>query len=260
MSNILKCDFYRFSRSKLLYALAAFSAVIAFTLTAAIRQGIRVGISVFGDLTAFRGTDDIVLAGVQFHKGLGVIVAILLSVLIGQEYEWKTWQHKWMTNRNRSGRSGIYLSKALFGVVCSSGVFLAYQMTVLFCSNQIREMLTIEYTAMIVSGIFIFAALGAVICMLSMLIKNSAASVIVCLCYVLFSETVASVMGSVGNVSPAIGHVVALCIKHSLFGMSTLVSTMADSPEHTYFIVLNSCAIISLSTAFGLAIFRRYEL
>ena len=34
----------------------------------------------------------------------------------------------------------------------------------------------------------------------------------------------------------------------------------ANPPEHTLFIVLNSCTIMVLSTAFGLAVFRRYEL
>ena len=257
MPNILKSDLYRLSRSGLLYALMAVSALIALLLTMAIRQDIRIGISVFGNMTAFRGIDDIVRVGIQFYKGLGVIVAILLSVFIGQEYGWGTWQHKWMTNKSRCG---IYLSKAVSGVIGSTGIFLAYQMTVLLCGGQIRAKLTAAYAATMLSGFCLYAALGVVICMLSMLIKNNTASVIVCLCYVLFCETMASVMNGIGNVNVVVGHIVAFIGKHSLYGMSVLVSGAVDSPGLALFVVRNVCLILSISTAFGLTVFRRYEL
>ena len=125
-------------------------------------------------------------------------------------------------------------------------------------------MVTGEYIAMIISGIFIYAALGAIICMLSMLVKSSTASVIVCLCYVLFNETAASVISGAQNVggsgSVSNSGIASLVVKHSLYGMSILVSGTANPPEHILFIALNSCAIILISIVFGIVVFRGYEL
>ena len=257
MSNIIKCDFYRFSRNKLFYGIAAFIALIAFALTMVIRQDINIGISVFGDLTAFRGIDDIARIGIQYNNGLGIFIAILLSVFIGQEYQWKTWQHKWITNKSRAG---IYLSKVVFSSIGSVIIFFVYEITTLLSSNQVQVMLTGNYTAMIICGAFIYAALGAVICLLSMLIKNNTAEVIVCLCYVLFSETLASVLSNIGNFSDTVGRIVGFGVKHSIYGMSVLVSSTGFLPEFTAVIAINSLAIIILATMFGLMMFRRYEL
>jgi len=257
MSNILKCDLYRFSRAKLFYGLAVFAAIVAISLTMAISQNMRIGISVFGELTAFRGIDDIVRVGMKFDKGLGVIIAIALSVFIGQEYQWKTWQHKWVTNKSRAG---IYVSKVFFSCVGSALVFLIYQMTVLLCGGQIQTMLTGEYVTLMISGVFIYAALGAVICMFSMLIRSGTASVIVCLCYVLFIETIISVTSGIGNVSAVAGRFVGFAVRHSVFGMSTIVSDLNFVPEYALTIALNSLAIIIVTTLLGLAVFRRYEL
>ena len=119
------------------------------------------------------------------------IAAVLISVFIGQEYQWKTWQHKWVTNKSRPH---IYLSKAILSSAVSIMIFLLFETVTLLFSGQIGEMMTGEYLAMILCSVFIYAALGTVICLFSMLIKNSTASAIVCLCYILFSETLVSVV------------------------------------------------------------------
>lgn len=59
MTNIWKSDLYRIGKSKLLYGIAAFTFIIAFLLIMLIRQDIRLGISIFGDLKAFKKIDDI---------------------------------------------------------------------------------------------------------------------------------------------------------------------------------------------------------
>ena len=80
MANVLKSDLYRFGKSKLFYGIAAFTGMIAFLLIMLIHQDIRLGVSVLGDLTAFRKIDDIIRIGVEYHKGLGILVAVLISV------------------------------------------------------------------------------------------------------------------------------------------------------------------------------------
>jgi hypothetical protein len=223
-----------------------------------INQDIRLGISISGDMGyRFRNIDDVIRAGIQYHKFLGIFVAVLLSVFIGQEYQWKTWQHKWIIGKSRTR---IYLSKVIFSSVGSAAIFLIYQTVVLISSNQTREMLTGAYMATIISGIFIYAALGAVICLLSMLIKNNIASIIVCLLYVLLSETLTSVMSNIGNISDTVGRFVGFGIRHSIYGMSTIVSSADFTAGYTTGIIINSLAIIILSTLFGAIVFKRYEL
>ena len=142
MTELLKSDLYRFGKSKLFYGILAFTGIIAFSLMMVMRQDIRLGISVFGNMTAFKGADDIIRIGSEYQKGLGILVAILLSVFIGQEYQWKTWQHKWIINKSRSR---IYLSKAILSSATSAAIFLIFELIALFSSGQIGHILTSEY-------------------------------------------------------------------------------------------------------------------
>jgi ABC-type transport system involved in multi-copper enzyme maturation permease subunit len=257
LTNILKSDFYRFGKSKLFYGFAAFTALMAFSLMMLIRQDIRLGISVFGELTAFRGTEDIIRIGIQYQKGLGIFAAVLLSGFIGQEYQWKTWQHKWITNRSRVC---IYLSKVVFSLAGSAAIFLIYETVALLCSGQTQNILSKDYAATLVCGVFVYAALGTVICLLSMLIRNSMASTIISLCYVLFAETLASAVRNISGFSAAAGRFVEFCIRHSVYGMQAIVSGADFSADLAAGIVINVLAIMLLSTALGLIVFRKYEL
>jgi hypothetical protein len=232
-------------------------ALVSLALVTLIRQDIRLGISVFGDLTAFKAAGDIIRMGIEYQKGLGILVAILLSVFIGQEYQWKTWQHKWITNKSRPH---IYHSKAVFSAIGSAAIFLIYEIVALLTSGQIQNMLTNGYAAMILCGAFIYAALGTVICLLSMLIKNSTASTIVCICYVMFSETLASVLQNIAGFSAIVGRVIEAGISHSVYGMSMLVSSTTFSADYAVGVVINALIIMILSTAFGVFVFRKYEL
>ncbi len=257
MANVWKSDLYRFGKSKLFYGIAAFTGIIPFLLIMLIHQDIRLGVSVLGDLTAFRKIDDIIRIGVEYHKGLGILVAVLISVFIGQEYQWKTWQHKWIISKSRKC---IYLSKAILSSVVAVAIFFFFEIIALLGSGQIWDLLTSEYVAMMICGSFLYAALGSVICLLSMLIKNSTASVIACLCYVLFSETLVSVITNVSNFSDTAARLVEWGIQHSIYGMSSLVCSASISTDLGVTIVVSSIAIMFLSTVIGLFFFRKYEL
>lgn len=257
MIRLLRSDLYRFGKSKLFYGILAFTSILAFLLMMIMRQDIRVGISVFGNLTAFKGIEDIFLVGTEYQKGLGILVAILISVWIGQEYQWKTWQHKWIINKSRIR---IYLSKAILSSAASAVVFLIFELIALLSSGQISNILTGEYVATVICGFAIYAALGAVICLLSMLIKSNTTSTIVCLCYVLFSETFWSAMRNLSNFSSDVVEIVESGIQHSIYGMSTIISTTSVSADMTISIVINSVVIMLTATVFGLIIFRKYEL
>lgn len=257
MTKIWKSDLYRLGKSKLFYGITAFTCIIAFLLIMLIRQDIRLGISIFGDITTFKKIDDVIRIGIAYQKGLGIFVAVLISVFIGQEYQWQTWQHKWMTSKSRIF---IYLSKAALSSSVSAAIFLIFQIVALLSSGQIQEMLTPEYAGMMLSGAFIYAALGSVICLLSMLVKSSTASIIVCLGYVMFSETLVSMIRNLSSFSNTATRLVEWGVKHSIYGMSSIVSRTLVSADIAITILINSLAIMLLSTAIGLSLFRKYKL
>jgi hypothetical protein len=230
---------------------------MAFSLTMLMKQDIHLGISVFNDLVLFKGIDDIVRTGITYQKGLGILVAVLISVFIGQEYQWQTWQHKWLTSKNRIH---IYLSKATLASTISVAIFLTFQIVTLLSSGNIAEMLTSGYAGMMISGVFIYAALGSVICLISMLIKSGIASVIVCIGYVLLGETLASMMQNLSGFSDTTATIAGWIVNHSIYGMSSIVAGSPVSAGITISIALNSLVIILFSTALGLLFFRKYEL
>jgi len=247
MVKILNGDLYRFAKSKLLYGMAALTGAIAFALVMLVRQDIRIGISVFGDLTAFRGIDDMIRIGVQYQKGLGLFLAVLISVFIGQEYAWKTWQHKWITSKSRAR---IYLSKAALSSAVSAAIFLLFEAVVLLCSGQMQQILTGSYAAMILGGCFMYAALGVALCMISMLIRSNIASMVVCLGYVLFNESLISPLRSIG------GSFAEWVAAHTIYGMSQAVYAGA----YVWPVLLNAVIIMGFAAAFGMFFFRKAEL
>lgn len=260
MVKLLKCDCYRIGKSKLFYAILAFTGFLAFFLMMVMRQDIRIGISVFGNLTAFKESNDIILIGTKYQKGLGILVAILIGVWIGQEYQWGTWQHKWIISKSRTS---IYLSKAIISTILSAAVFLLFELIALLSCGQVTNILTDGYMYTIISGFAVYAALGSVICLLSMLIKNNITSMLVCLCYILFSETVWSFITFIKNISNfslGLVRMIELGMRHSIYGMSTIISSTVVSGEVAISIVINAVLILFLTTVLGLFIFQRYEL
>ncbi len=257
MLNIWNSDVYRLGKSKLLYGVAAFTGLIAFLLIMLMRQDIHMGISVFENLTVFKGIDDVIRMGITYQKGLGILVAVLVCVFIGQEYQWQTWQQKWLTIKNRIY---IYVSKAALSSAVSAAIFLLFQVVVLISSGQIQEMLTPGYADRMIGGVFVYAALGSVICLLSMLVKNSTASVIVCLGYVLFGETVLPLVRNLSGFSDTAARFVAWGVQHSVYGMSQIVCEAPGSIDLVIPIFINSLAVVLLSAAIGLFLFRKCEL
>ena len=260
MNKIWKNDFYRFTKSPVLLFTTAFAFLLPFALTMILRQNINfgVGVGTFGEPTivAFREMRDIIHMGVQYHMGLGIFVAVLISVFIGQEYQWNTWQHKWIIGKSRTN---IYISKVFVSCVSSAVLFLLFQSVVLLFSGQMMEILSSEYAALIINGVFIYIALGAVICMLSMLIRNHIASVVTSLIFVMFSESLTSLIGIISGASSLTAPIGSWIIRHTVYGMS-LRASEAYSLNLMAGMGVNSLIIIALYTCFGLFVFRKYEL
>lgn len=257
MLNIVRSDIYRMRKSKLFYGVIAVAGFIAFLLMMLNRQDIRLGISVFGNLTTFISVEDIVRLGIEYQKGLGIIVAVFISVFIGREYQWNTWQHKWLISKSRLS---MYISKMLLSMFTSAMVFLLFEIIVLVCSGQISYLLMSDYVVTVLCGCAIYAALGAVLSLFSMLIKSNVAAIVVSMGYVLFSETLVTVIQNASNLSEITSKIAGWYYQHSIYGMSSILCNTAITTSSITSIVLTSLAIVVISALIGMAFFRKYEL
>ena len=257
MLNIIKSDLYRLKKSKLFYSFVVLTGLIPFLLMILNRQDIRLGISVFGKLTTFITANDVIKIGIEYQKGLGIIVALLVSVFISQEYLWNTWQHKWLISKSRIG---IYLSKTILASLTSTILFLLFETVAFLFSGQIKELFTSEYIAIVVSGSFLYATLGAVTCLVAMLIKNSTMSAIVSLCYILFSENLATIVLNISSIFDTTAKLGVWCVQHSIYGISSIICSAPNATDILFPVMVNSLAIIGIAVFVGILIFHRYEL
>lgn len=257
IAKIVNCDFYRIKKSKLFYGAIILAGFVALLLMLLNRQDIRLGISIFGNLTTFISPEDVINLGVTYQKGLGIIIAIVISVFIGQEYQWNTWQHKWLISKTRIG---MYLSKALLSAVLSTVIFLLFELTALLFSGQFTYLLGNGYTQKLICGTFIYAALGSVLCMISVLIKNSTASIVVSLGYVLCGEMIMSVMQNIAEVFPTAKQTISVWSNHTIYGMSIIVCSSPTSSNIIISTLVTSIGISFLVTLIGVWRFRKYEL
>lgn len=257
MLNIINGDFYRIKKSRLFYGVIIFAGLISFLLMILNRQDIRLGISIFGNLTTFISAEDVIALGVQYQKGLGIVIAIFVSFFIGQEYQWNTWQHKWLISKNRFG---MYLSKAILSATVSALTFLVFELCALFFSGQISVLLASGYITTLLCGSVVYIALGAVLCFISMLIKSNTTSVIVTLGYILFSETIITVLQNIGSISSIKEKIIAWYIRHSIYGMSSALATASMPPEVISTTIISSFVIFAVTTITGTLLFRKYEL
>lgn len=257
MLNIMSGDVYRIKKNRLFYGAITFAALISFLLMTLNRQDIRLGISIFGNLTTFISAKDVITLGVQYQKGLGLVAAIFVSIFIGQEYQWNTWQHKWLIGKSRYG---MYFSKAILSAMVSALTFLVFELSAFLFSGQMGNLLAGDYVTILLCGSVIYMALGAVLCFISMLIKNSTTSVIVALGYILFSETISTVLQNVGSVSAITEKITSWYVQHSIYGMSLALATASTTPMLVISIVISSIAIFAVTTIIGMLLFHKYEL
>lgn len=257
MLNIMNGDIYRAKKSKLLYGVLAFSAFIALFLMILNRNDIRLGVSIFGNLTAFISAEDVLKLGSQYQKGLGIVVAIFVATFIGQEYQWNTWQHKWLIGKHRTW---MYFSKLVISSMVSIIVFLIFELIALLCSGQIIELFKNGYMIMLLCGSLIYAALGAVLCLISMLIKGNIASIVATLGYIFVGETLSTVLRSISSSSVTLAKIVTWGIQHSIYGMSSTLSTAPLTVTSVFPIAISALGIWIITTIIGMMFFRRYEL
>ncbi len=99
--------------------------MITLFLSFLISSGTKFGISIFGNLTIFSNGKLILINGANYTKGIGIIVAVLISLFIGKEYRYKTFGY--ILSKDISRRK-IYFTKALSSIFIGTSIFLTYEL------------------------------------------------------------------------------------------------------------------------------------
>jgi ABC-type transport system involved in multi-copper enzyme maturation permease subunit len=257
MNNLLASDFVRIRKNKLLLGFAVFAALVAVGLMLMIRSDIRLGISVFGGATMFRDAEDAIRFGVQYYKSLGILIAVVITIFIGQEYSWNTWQQKWIVSKSRMK---IYFAKLISSVIISIAFFVLFQVLVLALSGSRGEALETHILWMLIGGVFVYAALGSALCAITFLFRNQTTASIVGLIYVLFSESLAGLVLNLTSQHSGVAEVGSWLVRHTIFGMITALPQPGLTPLGLFMIAANATAIAALTTVIGVIVFRSQEL
>ncbi|MDO5558595.1 MAG: hypothetical protein Q4F95_03250 [Oscillospiraceae bacterium] len=257
MIHIIKSDMFRVKRNCVFYFILFLAAVPPLLLNIAVRNGIRLGISVFSDMTSFTDVNDIVMSGIQYQKGLGLLCSIFISVYVSQEFSWKTWQNKYLIHRSRIR---MYLSKTAVSILICQAVFVVYEITAFVCSSDMSGMISPSYLLSMANALIVYAALGAVLCMISILIKSSPAGTVFSCLYVLFSQSAAdNILAFFSGKTDIVSRSLVRITEHGLYCTCLSVCSYYHQSSFSALTVVSPVLIIVLSTLAGAALFNKYE-
>lgn len=207
---LIKRDMYR-ALNSIYMQIALIAAIIFSTLfTYFVGTGQRIGISIFGELTTYKNLSEVIFNGVNYTKGLGFLITLVVSLFIAQEYQYNTWQHYICSGRKRIT---IYLQKYLFSILLALIIFLVYVLSFYITSLLIGKPFSLKTMFFIVErGVIVYITLASIIVLLSMSIKNYIASILISIFFVLLEKDVLGLIlgfikkininiGSIGNFS-----------------------------------------------------------
>lgn len=90
---MLKRDMFRALKSIYVQVGLILTVFLSVLFTFFVGNGDKIGISIFGQLTTYKNLSEVVLNGLDYSKGLGVLVTFIIALFIAQEYQYNTWQH-----------------------------------------------------------------------------------------------------------------------------------------------------------------------
>lgn len=250
MFGLLKNDLYRIKKTSSLYIMLFLSFFISLFFLILNSKGIKLGIYVLEASSNIKETNDIALFGLKYQILLGLFVAIIISLFIGQEYRWKTWKLKIVSGFSHNK---LFISKLICSSLISISIFLVYQIIILLYSRNLLSL------SIILNGVFVYAALGSIVCFISIIIKNDTISIVVSICYVLLGETFINSLKSLFSFSDIGVNVYNQIVKHTLPYIVSNISLNPYSITTLTTTILNTSLIIGLITILGLTIFRKYE-
>ncbi len=250
MERVLKYDIYRLQRSAILYGVLGFAILIPLFLTMVMNNEINLGISIYGNVEEIKSVTDIIFIGTQYYKGLGYLVAVVISVFWGQEYLWNTIGKKVTMVKNRDA---IYFSKVLLSCSVSAIIYCLFECTIFFFAKE--NLLNGENIYKLISGLIPYIALGAVFAMITTIVKNNVVALLTCFGYVLFTEPIFVFVQGIEAISPYS----TIVVKYTIYGMVQRASTSTSLLE-LCFLIINTLVIVIISSIVGRFVFRRQEL
>lgn len=256
MAGLIKSEFYRLIKSK--YILAAF--LIIFFMAGfnifLLKSDIKLGISIFGDgdITTIKNFNDLIFLGLNFKKGLGLIIALIISLFIGQEYNYKTLKLKIVSNNSREK---IFLSKLIMSIIIAIVIFSMYQILIFsFASifgiiNITENNLEIKY----ISSLFIYIAIASITYFICLICRNNVLSIILTTFYILFNNTLYSVFQMLNSRGIKF---LEVPLRYSLSSQSNLINSNVNNIEYMKNIFI--CFIIFFLVGFcGMILFKKAE-
>lgn len=260
MLMVLKSDIFRLKKWKSIYCFAGVTMLLALSLIAMTSNDIRLGISIFGNLTMFRDLKDIFVFGIDFRKGLGIIVAILISTFIGEEYRWNTIKLKILAGKSREK---IYITKMIESIMISVFIYLIYELMILlgmsFTTNNISTILNINNMLRLLCGIALYTALGSIIGCIAILIKKPTISAMICIIYVLAGETINSILNSLSNLSSQISSLIMLIMKYSLNSQIPNMYSDNCTYETILSVLISMLLAVIVTLGVGIICIKKYD-
>ncbi len=253
---IIKRDLRRVFMSIDIYAGALVVLFFTLFLSVLISSGTKFGISIFGNLTIFTNGKLILLNGANYTKGIGIIVAILVSLFIAKEYRYKTFAY--MLSKDISRRQ-IYISKLLSSIFIGVILFMTYEIIayIILRFTDKAGMNSSEFGILLIQGILIYSVISSFICFISMSLKNYILSLILSIMFMFLESNIVMGIGKIMNIMN-LDALFSILSKYSLYGMNEVVSSgeMSFSIEF----IIASISLVGISTLFGIVIFNRKEI
>lgn len=223
---LLVREYKRIKKSSYMIAAALIVLFSAIFMSLLISNDIRLGISIFGELTTFKNGDSILLNGANYSKGIGLIVAIIINLSIGKEHQYKTWQH--LTSHNIR-RNKIYFAKFVTSIFIAVGLFFVYELVSygILTAFDFRVMSLMAFLKLILGGAIIYSMLAGFICFISMVTQNHISSLIISIAFVLFEAPLVRLLGNISEIT-GFSQIYSYIVKYSLYGINELVQIQTN--------------------------------
>lgn len=152
----IKRDMRRLIKSQHIYFGLIIVIALSVFLSLIISNGIKFGISIFGDLTMFKNAQEIFNTGLNYTKGIGLVSAVLICLYIGKEYQNKTWQHLVSCNVDRVK---IYTSKLISSITISVSLFLTYELIsyIILKLTSMSTLSLLQFMILVLNGVIVYS-------------------------------------------------------------------------------------------------------
>lgn len=250
--DLFKRDLLRALNSRYMQVGALLTFISGVVLSLLIGSNYKIGISIFGNLTTYKTLEEIALNGIDYRKGIGLLITILVSVFISQDYQYKTWQQPIHAGNSRVK---IYFCRLLFSLLTGMLIFLSYEIPVYIISILLGEkILFYNIVSILCKGMIIYFVIPCTVTCLAISIKNHMLSVLISIIYILFEQDltrfILNILSRI-NLDELIGRFTLTEI--GLFAKSTGLELVPN-------MIVSGFVVFLITALIGIVLFNRQEL